>query len=278
MNNEYETQTTEYEEQERREPPAQQQEPDPKEDGPARKKKKRKKKRYFLKLLILIALLAALYLFLHSDVFNTKTVKVSGSTHFTAGQIQKTAGLKTGTNLFEFSAGDCEKRLEENPYIKEAKVSRKLPSTVEIHVKERQEAAVLAMNQQYVVIDDSGFVLQIAAKAPQLTLLSGITVTEAKEDKAVKVKELTTFRQMLRLLRAMEGADLFFKTISVSGDTASLYAADKLWCTGTVSNLLTGMKEGNLKTVLYDLYKKKIQKGVITVGDEQYYAFSKKIK
>lgn len=281
MNNDYEKQTIEYENGEVQEEDVEQGNEINTEETPqpsAKKKKKRKKKHYFLKLLILIAFCVALYFFLHSSLFNVKSIKVSGSTHFTAEQIQKTAGLKTGENLFDFSAGDCEDRLEENPYIQEAQVSRKLPSSIEIHVKERQEAAVIQMDQEYVVIDEGGFVLQIAEKAPRFTLLTDITITDAKEGEVVRVEEKATFQQMLRLVKAMQEADLFFKRISISGNTVSAYATDKLWCTGTASNLLTGMKEGNLKTVLYDLYKKKITKGIITIGDDQYYAFSKKIK
>ena len=278
MNNDYEKKTMEYENEQIQEDAGQETGTGETPDDPPRKKKKRKKKRYLLKLLILVAFCVALYCFLHSSVFHVKSIKVSGSTHFSAEQIQKTAGLKTGVNLFEFSAGDCEERLEENPYIREAQVRRKLPSSIEIEVKERQEAAVIQMDQEYAVIDEDGFVLQIAQKAPRLTLLQDITVTDAREDRTIEVEETATFQQMLRLVKAMQKADLFFKKIVISANTVSAYATDKLWCTGTVSNLLIGMEEGNLKTVLYDLYKKKITKGIITIGDNQYYAFSKKIK
>ena len=87
--------------------------------------------------------------------------------------------------------GDCEDRLEENPYIQEAQVSRKLPSSIEIHVKERQEAAVIQMDQEYVVIDEGGFVLQIAEKAPRFTLLTDITITDAKEGEVVSVEAVS---------------------------------------------------------------------------------------
>ena len=146
MSNDYEKETIEYPKQqedgEQMADSAQEEEQQPEEKQIARKKKRRKKKRYLLKLLILLALCVALYFFLHSPVFNTKSIKVSGSEHFTAEQIQEMANLKAGMNLFDFSAGKCEDRLEENPYIETAEVSRRLPSTVEITVKERKEAAV----------------------------------------------------------------------------------------------------------------------------------------
>ncbi len=243
-----------------------------------RKKKKRKKKRYLLKFFILLLLCIGIYYFLHSDFFAVKKIEVSKTVHLTSQQVEDLSGLKKGTNLFEFKAGDCEEKLQENSYIKTAEIKRKLPSTVEIQVTERQETAVLQRDKQYIVIDSEGVVLRIADKAPQVPLLIGVTVTEAAENEAVKVKEETAYKTAMKLLQKIEAADLYFKTIDVSKVLVKLYVTDNLLCSGKTSNLIIGLEEGNLKAVIYDLYKKKIKKGIVNVGDDQYYSFSKKIK
>lgn len=246
---------------------------------PQRKRKKRKKKRYLLKLLILILLCVGLYFFLHSSVFNIKTITAGESDRFTAEEIQEMAGLKKGMNLFDFRCGTCEEKLEENPYIKEAQVKRKLPSKVEIELTERQEAAVIKMGKQYVVLDASGIVLEIAEKAPQFTLLSGLTVTAAEPGNQVAVKEEKVYQQEMKVVKAMSKADLYFKKIELSGVLVKAYVNDKLVCSGKMANLMTGMEEGNLKAVLYDLVvKRKIKKGVVNIGDDQYYSVDKKVK
>lgn len=245
---------------------------------PPRKKKKRRKKRYLLKFFILLALCVGLYCFLHSSIFNLEKVIVSGGERFTAEQIQDMAHLKTGTNLFEFKAGDCEERLLDDPYIKAVHIKRKLPATVEIKLTERKEKAVFVQDKQYIVIDLEGIVLRIADKDPKQPVLAGITVTKAKENQPVEVKEQYGLKKAIKLLAAMEEADLYFKTIDVSKLIVRLYVTDKLYCKGEAKNLLIGMEEGDLKAVLYDLYKRKIKKGVVNVGDEQYYSYSKKIK
>lgn len=248
------------------------------EQKPPKKKKKRKKKHYLLKFFILLAICVGLYYFLHSSVFNIKQILVPEGGRFTVEQVKEMTGLKTGTNLFEFKAGDCEEKLMENSYIKDAEIKRKLPGTVEIKLTERKEQAVLMQEKQYVVIDLEGIVLRKALKDPRQPVLEGITVTKAAENKPVAVKEKYAFRKALQLLTAMEKADLYFKKVDVSSLIIKLYVTDKLYCKGEAKNLLTGMEEGNLKAVLYDLYKKKIKKGVVNVGDDQYYSFSKKIK
>lgn len=242
------------------------------------RKKKRKKKRYFLKFLILAALCVGLYFFLHSGVFTVKTITVKGNQHFTAAQVQKLADLKTGINLFEFRAGKCEEKLEEDPYVAEADIKRKLPSGIEITVKERQEAAVVQIGKQYVLLDRNGIVLQIADKMPRLTLLSGFTVASASADEQIETKDTDAYKRVMEVLKTMEASDLFFKKIEISGREIKAYVTDNLFCVGEQQNLIKGMKEGNLQTVLYDLNKKKIKKGIVTIGDEQYYSFNPKIK
>ncbi|MCI7300272.1 MAG: FtsQ-type POTRA domain-containing protein [Clostridiales Family XIII bacterium] len=243
-----------------------------------RKKRKRKKKRYVLKLLLLILICVGLYFFLRSSIFNIKTINVAESTHFTAEQIQEMAGLKTGMNLFSFKGGTCADKLEENPFIREAKIKRKLPDTVTIELAERQELAILAKDKEYVVIDGEGVVLQIAEQAPQLTLLSGITIADAEENKPVSVKEETNYHKAMRILNEMVKADLYFKQIDVSEVVVKAYVTDQLYCLGKTKNLLKSMEEGNLQAVIYDLYKKGEKKAVVNVGDDEYFSVDIKSK
>lgn len=241
-----------------------------------RKKKKRKRKHYILKLFLLLVIGIGLYAFAHSDAFLVKKIEMSESSRFQTEQIRELCGLKTGINLFEFSARECEDKLLENPYIKEAKISRKLPDTVEVKLTERQETATLLKKSQYIVIDGEGIVLRSAKKLPRIPLLEGITVKDAQENRAVQVKEPERLETGMLFLKKMKDADLYFKKIDVSGTMVKAFVMDKLFCKGKTENLVSGMENGNLKAVIYDLYQKKTKKGIIYVGDEQYYAFSKK--
>lgn len=245
---------------------------------PKKKKRKRRKKHYLLKLLLLIAFCVALYFFLRSSVFDIKSIKVSESSHFTAEQVEEMAGIKAGMNLFEFRGGGCEDKLEENPFIKEAKIKRSLPGTVTIKLTERQEMAILEKDKQYVVIDGEGIVLQVVDQAPQLTLFSGVTVKDVKENEPLTVNEENAYNKAMKILQAMEKGDLFFKRIDVSQVVVSAYVTDTLLCRGKANNLIKSIEAGNLQAVLYDLVKKNVKKGVVNVGDDQYFSFSKKIK
>lgn len=243
-----------------------------------RKKKKRRKKHYILKFFLLVIIGIGLYSFAHSDVFNIKKIDVSKSDRFQPEQVQEMCGLKTGINLFEFSAGDCEDKLLENPYIKEAEISRKLPGTVKIKLKERKETAILLKDSAYVVIDEEKIVLRSSSELPQVPLLEGITVEKAEENQVIQVKEGKVLETGMMFLKKMEAADLYFKKVNISGNQVQAFVTDDLYCRGKTENLVIGMEDEDLKAVIYELYKNKIKKGIIYVGDEQYYAFDKLTK
>lgn len=239
------------------------------------KKKKRRKKHYTLKFLILVALCVAMYFFLHSSVFTVEKITITENDHITLKQAKQVTGLKKGINLFEFDAGDCEDKLTEDPYIKEADVKRKLPDTIKIQLEMREPAAVIKYGKKYVLIDKEGIILEIAEKEPQYTVFDGITAVSAKGGQQIQVKEEKLYEKYMKLLTEMEAADLYFKRFEQDGKIMRLYIRDKLYCEGSMDNLIAGMKDGNLQAVIWDLMQKEITKGVITVGDQQYYSFQK---
>lgn len=240
-------------------------------------KKKRRKKHYTLKFLILVAVCVAVYFFLHSSVFSVEKITLEENQRMTLKQVQQVTGLKKGINLFEFDASDCEAELERDPYISEADVSRKLPDTIEIKLTVREKKAVIEYGKRYILIDKEGTVLEIVKKQPKYTILSGLTVTESAEGKPVQVKETKKYQQYMELLSEMEKSDLYFKRFEIKKNNVTAYAKDKLYCTGSMDNLLAGMQDGNLKAVLWDLMKREVTKGVITIGDNQYYSFQSKL-
>lgn len=242
---------------------------------PPPKKKKRRKKHYTLKFLIFVVLCVAVYFFLHSAVFTVEKITISENDHITLKQAKQVTGLKKGINLFEFDAGDCEDKLMEDPYIKEADVKRKLPDTIQIQLEMREPAAVIKYGKKYALIAKEGIVLEIAEVEPQYTVFDGLTASSAKAGQQIQVKEEKLYGKYMELLTEMEAADLYFKRFEQDGKIMRLYARDKLYCEGSMDNLITGMKDGNLQAVIWDLMQKEVKKGVITVGDQQYYSFQK---
>lgn len=241
------------------------------EDKP-RKKKKRRKKRFLLRLVLLIILCAGAYYFLTSDLFDIQKLTVKNNKHYTAEQIIGIAEAKTGGNLFKVSTADLKEKLLKDPYIKSARVSRKLPDEIILAVVERVEAAAVPYGDNYIIIDKEGMILRQTDIEPTLTLLAGMTLSNIQTGTPLAVEENSVLNGTLKLLDEMEENQLYFKKIELSPIIIKAYIYDNLTCEGTPENIMKNMDD--LKDVLYDLYEQGIERGVIKVGGDGYYSFS----
>lgn len=245
---------------------------------PPRRRKKRKKKRYLLKFSIFCVVVAGIVAFLYSDYFNVDEIIVEGNTNYTAEEVIALSGAKTGKNLFKVDKGKIVDNLMKDSYLETAKVVRKPPNTLIIKVREREEMAAIPYGDEFVIIDDRGYVLNRVKEEPQLTQLLGLNIKTMNKGEKIQVKEEDILEDTLEMLKTMEYSDLFFKKIDMTSVVIRAYIYDNLICRGTPENILNNMKNGNLETILYDLYKKEITKGVIHVGDGQYCSFSPNIE
>lgn len=243
-----------------------------------RVKKKRRKKYYLLRLLILILICVAIYFTLHSEAFLVKNIQLEKNNRFTVEKVKEITGLKTGINMFEINVKDCEKALEKSPYMIAADVSRKLPDTINISLKVRTPVAVIKHNGKFIMLDREGYVLEKRTKLPYYTFFDGITVSDATVGQIIKVKEEKKYQQYMNLIDEMNAADLYFRKFVINDNVIKLYANLQLYCVGEKKNVIEGMRDGNLKAVLYTLNKKGVKKGVISIGDDKYYSFNKKVK
>jgi cell division protein FtsQ len=94
-----------------------------------------------------------------SPLFAARRIEVSGASHPSAARVIQLAGVGRGTNVFWLRTSAVQHRLERNPWIASARVSRSLPSTISIVVRERSPVAEVADGAGYRVIASDGTVL-----------------------------------------------------------------------------------------------------------------------
>jgi len=100
------------------------------------------------------------WLITRSPVFAARRVEVTGETHLSRAEVLRMARVDRGTNLFWFRAGVVETRLLRSPWIAEAIVTRSLPSTLRIAIRERRAVAqVRARPHLFLVVASDGTVL-----------------------------------------------------------------------------------------------------------------------
>lgn len=91
-------------------------------------------------------------------------------------------------------------RLIENPWIKDARVSRRLPNTLMIHIVEREPAAVWQSHGQLMLIDASGELLEpVSPEAmPDLPLLIGDGAEKREADRQRLMEAAPVLKPLVR--------------------------------------------------------------------------------
>ena len=72
----------------------------------------------------------------------------------------------------------------------------------------------------------------------------------------------------------MNKGDLFFKKIQVKDRYIEAYVFDTLIVRGTPDRMKEVIDNGDLQKVINKLYKSKIKRGTINLGDHNYISFS----
>ena len=89
-----------------------------------------KKKKRRLKILkwtsIFVLILVAITLFLLSDIFNIKEIKVINNSKVSTEEIKALSTLQINENMFKFLKISVEERIKQNPYIETVDIHRKL--------------------------------------------------------------------------------------------------------------------------------------------------------
>ncbi len=239
-----------------------------------KKKKKRRKKNYLLRLLIFIAVLAGTYFILSSSLFYVEDFEIIGNSHFTDSMVTEISGLKTGKNLFfEQDFRTARYNLINSPYIKTAKISRKLPRTIVIEVEEREEFASVLDGNKNIILDQEGLVLRISDNEPYLPVISGLKIISSTEGKALDTEQSYLLTKGLSLLREAEIIDFYFERLEMSVSSVKAYIYyDQYYCDGTIDNMISSLSK--IKALVAEQYNENITHGVIYVGSGGYLSYA----
>ncbi|HEX5939549.1 MAG TPA: FtsQ-type POTRA domain-containing protein [Dehalococcoidia bacterium] len=114
--------------------------------------------------------LVFLLLLYNSSMFEVKDIDVTGQANLNRDVVVELSEAG-GVNLFTVRLGKVEERLEQNPYIESATVTRDWPDGIDITIVERQPVGVWQVGSQSFLVDHEGFVLgALVGDPPRETL------------------------------------------------------------------------------------------------------------
>ena len=137
-----------------------------------------------------------------SQLFEIRQVEVTGATRLTAEEVISLAGVKEGETLLRVDGDAIEKSLMADPWIAGADVSRKLPSTLGIAVRERTPAAVVDTGSTFWFVETSGRVLaeSVASSATVIPVIRDLPDFVAEPG---SISESETLRNALKVLAGL---------------------------------------------------------------------------
>lgn len=142
-----------------------------------------------LEVLSCTAIVAAFgYAFYHYTVdsprYKVEQILIYGAQKVSVDDVRRVAGVTTEDNLLLVSTGQVAENVERLPYVKEAAVSRELPNTLVITLRERAAVATVMAGRRSYLVDGNGYALRelppgAPVTGPLITSVPDLGVPEA---------------------------------------------------------------------------------------------------
>lgn len=203
---------------------------------PQRRRRKKYTLHYFILFLFCLGVGLALCF---TVLFKVNSIKVEGNSYYSSEELISRSGIQKEQGLFDFSASDIEKMLEDRfPYIQDVQIKRRLPTTVVIKVKEEEPVGAAYTEDGYVVISRTGKVLKTKVNAPpgDVPVILGMedevfTVgsyldevqTVNGQKTRVLIEKMQKLQNFLDVTESMAFGDLTYISISDNGEIEVLY-------------------------------------------------------
>lgn len=189
--------------------------------------KKRKKKNKLRKLLyiILITLAAASVLIVLSltVLFKIDTITITGNEKYSVSEISAVLPIEKEKNLFLADTDGAAEKLEANlPYIYNADIKRKFPSTIIVNITETQTLySIKNKDKTYTLLDDNFKVLEAsAAKNPENSI-------EIKKAALVSANAgMTAEFSNEQMKKDLSALTLEIKNMNIEDKITSIYSTD----------------------------------------------------
>ncbi|MES1179148.1 MAG: FtsQ-type POTRA domain-containing protein [Myxococcales bacterium] len=137
---------------------------------------------------------------LTSPRFAIRTVDLVGAKRSTLEQLKTESGVTVGDNIFALDTDAAERKLLENPWISEVKVTRRLPSTLRIELSEREAAAVVSLSDHLYLVTPEGVPFkEVQAGDPfDMPLITGASPENLQRDRKREIERIQTGLEVLR--------------------------------------------------------------------------------
>lgn len=183
-------------------------------------KKRRRAKRRLIVLLLVAGLAVVLLFLMYAPIFDIKTIEVYGSSKYPDETIKEASGITIGENGFrmlrfkpeailELRLLDSEERIKGLSYVKTCVVRLQLPDRVSIAITEREPAAYLVYFDNYLIVDEQGYVLEVQNEKPRglLKEIRGIEFAKYSIGGQLEASDISLIRTGVTVINTIKASD-----------------------------------------------------------------------
>lgn len=176
-----------------------------------------------------LAFITMVLCILFLPAFRVKTVNIEGNVVLSDEEILNMTGLSYGDHILSGVSGNIfdllslnygkteQAIMEKNPYVESITISVKIPSTINIEIKERQKIAYIKTADGYLAIDRDGIVLELSSAdnaSDVRPVICGMEIDSAMLGEKLTIKNMNAFKKAIIVMGAILNAD----NASVGGD------------------------------------------------------------
>lgn len=179
-----------------------------KNNKPKNKKKITKKQ---LKIRIVVAMViffviivsGIILFFIKAPMFNIKEIEVTieNRNFLSSQEIKDLSLIMEGENIFCIEKREAIDSIKSNSYVENVKIKRSLPNTVKIIVEERSIKFQLEHGEDFINIDNQGYVLKETTEKSNVILICGYSTTDFSEGVRLNDKDLEKLSDVILIMQ-----------------------------------------------------------------------------
>jgi cell division protein FtsQ len=131
---------------------------------------------------------------LGSPRFSVQSVEVETSQRLTDREVARRAGIEFGSSLLALDLRAAEQRLLTDAWVESVRITRKLPHTLRVQLKEHEAAALAVLDGELFLVDAKGepFKSWQTGDSHDLPVLTGVTLEALAKDRPDSIARLAT--------------------------------------------------------------------------------------
>ena len=158
-------------------------------------------------VLLVVGFTVLIQLLLASDLFRVESIQVEGNTLIERDVIVGLSDIKAGDMTFDLDLELIGRKIAENPWVRDAHVSRIFPRQVAIRTVERVPKAIINLDYLY-YLDDRGEVFKVLSQGDSLDypVITGFNRDALQENDPENTRQL---KRIVALIENLEQREIF---------------------------------------------------------------------